>query len=105
MNNILEVFMTKCSCTTKTPELTYHAVDCKYKATWENYFNKESKMTKEDWINEANKYLVKLTGEWDYENNSKDYCESLYETYVEETGDDPFSPQDAVDEDMTYWED
>ena len=60
-------------------------------------------MIKEDWINEANKYLVKLTCEWDTE-NSKGYCESLYETYVEEMGDDPFSPQDAVDEDMTYWD-
>ena len=85
-----------CTCLTKTPELRYHKEGCKYRMF----------MDKEDWINQANKYLVSLTGEWDNPEDSREYCECLYETYVEEqeTDDLKFSPKDAVDEDMTYWD-
>lgn len=61
-------------------------------------------MDKATWIKEANTYLVSITGEW--ENGlSESYCDSLYETYVEDMRDDPFSPEDAIEEDMNYWED
>ena len=60
-------------------------------------------MTKEQWIKEANEYLVNITGPW--ENGlSIDYCESLYQDYVEEDDSGFWSPSDAVDEDMTYWD-
>ena len=61
-------------------------------------------MIEKEWVNKAMQYMRRLTGPWENEENLKDYCESLYETYVEEMGDDPFSPKDAIDEDMTYWE-
>ncbi|WP_277593654.1 hypothetical protein [Pseudomonas chlororaphis] len=34
-----------------------------------------------------------------------DMVGSLYETYVDEDADSDWSPQDAVDEDMSYWGD
>lgn len=61
-------------------------------------------MNKQDWIDNAVKYMVSLTGEWEIHKNLVDYCESLHETYVEDMGEDFFSPEDAVDEDMTYWD-
>jgi len=61
-------------------------------------------MKKSEWLVEACEYMIKLTGDWEIHGNLVDYCESLYETYVEEMGDDPFSPEGAVDEDMTYWD-
>lgn len=34
-----------------------------------------------------------------------DMVASLHETYVDEDADSNWSPQDAVDEDMSYWGD
>jgi hypothetical protein len=65
-------------------------------------------MKREQWVAEANAYLISLTGEWDKPEFSEEYCESLYETYVIDDsgllGEDFWSPKDAVDEDMTYWD-
>ena len=62
-------------------------------------------MTKEEWIKEAFTYMVSLTGKWEYPENLTDYCESLHEQYVEqEDSEDYWTPQAAVDEDMTYWD-
>lgn len=87
----------KCSCLTKTPEARHHKEDCTYRVFVEG--EKKGK-----WVKEANDYLTSLTGAWDKPEYSIDYCESLYQSYVEDMGGDPFSPQDAVDEDMTYWD-
>lgn len=61
-------------------------------------------MKMSEWVDEACWYMIRLTGPWEDKQHLRDYCESLYETYVEEMGDDPFSPKGAVDEDMTYWD-
>lgn len=64
-------------------------------------------MSKQNWIDKAVEYMVSITGEWENEENLTDYCESLYETYAEDNqnlGETFYSPEDAVDEDMTYWE-
>ena len=61
-------------------------------------------MTEQEWVESAIRYMVSQTGEWE-DGNHVQYCESLYETYVDDMGDDPFSPEDAIDQDMTYWED
>lgn len=61
-------------------------------------------MTKEKWLDTAYWYMVKLTGPWENKQHLQDYCESLYEDYVEGNLDDPYTPQEAVDEDMTYWD-
>jgi len=34
-----------------------------------------------------------------------DMASSLYEIYVDEDADSNWSPQDAVDEDLSYWRD
>lgn len=60
-------------------------------------------MKEAEWIKKATAYMVSLTGPWKGEGASN-YCGSLYETYVKDMGDDPYSPTDAVDEDMSYWE-
>jgi len=62
-------------------------------------------MKREEWVAEANTYLISLTGEWDKPEFSIEYCEGLYEDYVfaQDEGDE-FSPKLAVDEDMTYWD-
>lgn len=56
-------------------------------------------MTKEDWIAAAAQKLEPYEGI-----NSREYAESLYQTYVIDDGahweDDP---EGAVTEDMTYW--
>lgn len=61
-------------------------------------------MNKSKWVESAVHYMRSLTGPWENEDNLKDYCESLYESYVEDMSDSPCSPKDAVDEDMTYWD-
>lgn len=61
-------------------------------------------MQMQQWVREAVQHLNSITGKWDYPEQMVEYCESLYETYVEENPEDPFSPKDAVDEDMTYWD-
>ena len=88
---------TTCSCLTKASEIKYHKKGCNYRV-----FVEEQKRIK--WVKDANTYLTSLTGVWDKAEFSLDYCESLYESYVEDNPDDPFSPKDAVDEDMTYWD-
>ena len=56
-------------------------------------------MGKADWIESA----AKLLEPYQFANPTE-YAESLYETYVEQ--DDPdCSPEDAVNEDITYWGD
>lgn len=88
-----------CTCMTKTPETKYHKPECKYRSYMDN-------MKKEQWVKEAYKHIVSITGEWDYPEACMDYCESLYETYVEDElfGEEDCTPEFAVDEDMTYWE-
>jgi hypothetical protein len=65
-------------------------------------------MNKHDWIERANKHLVARTGEWDNKGSSLEYCESLYETYVEDNCElyegTFWEPEAAVEEDMTYWD-
>lgn len=62
---------------------------------------KEMKMTKEEWIAKAAAKLRPYEG-----GNSREYAESLYQTYVEEDGDHwADDPDGAVAEDMTYWTD
>ena len=64
-------------------------------------------MNKSEWVKQAVDYMVSVTGEWDVEGRCEEYCESLYETYVEDNyiGEEDCTPEYAVDEDMTYWED
>lgn len=52
------------------------------------------------WILRAYFYMQRRAGwaRWDM-------CASLHETYVDEDADSNWSPQDAVDEDMSYWGD
>lgn len=59
-------------------------------------------MTKQEWIEEAVKVLVANTGNWENE-MEYEYCEGLYETYVEDNDLD-HTPEEAVFEDLTYWE-
>lgn len=61
-------------------------------------------MNKEDWIAKAKLHMLKRTGEWDFHESLQNICESLYETYVEEEEDTDFwTPENAVDEELTYW--
>lgn len=60
-------------------------------------------MNKKEWIAKARFYLVNVSVGWE-DNDALDYCEALYENYVEDNPEDPFTPQEAVDEDMTYWD-
>jgi hypothetical protein len=54
-------------------------------------------MTKEEWISAAEAKLEPYM-----KDASREYAESLYETYVVE--DDPeWSPEDAVNEDISCW--
>lgn len=50
------------------------------------------------WVVRAYKYMFSRCGwaRWDM-------CASLYETYVDEDRESNWSPEDAVDEDMSYW--
>lgn len=52
------------------------------------------------WILRAYFYMQRRAGwaRWDM-------CASLHEAYVDEDADSNWSPQDAVDEDMSYWGD
>ena len=53
------------------------------------------------WILRAAAYLRrKVNCNWEF---ALHYAESLYETYVVEDDDD-CTPTDAVDEDLTYWD-
>ena len=55
-------------------------------------------MAKDDWIEAARVLLAPHLGD-----HALEYATGLYTTFVEE--DDPeCTPQEAVDEDMTYWE-
>lgn len=53
-------------------------------------------MEKEEWVKRAEEKLRPYMGE-----QSREYAESLYQTYEMEDGD--WEPEDAVDEDMSYW--
>lgn len=60
-------------------------------------------MTKEEWIKAA---AAKLQP-YEFE-NSREYAEELYITYVEEDTEPKLwadDPEGAVDEDMSYWGD
>jgi hypothetical protein len=57
-------------------------------------------LTQEKWVNEATELLMPYIGE-----NAQEYAESLYETYVVELEDPDYSPERAVEEDMSYWGD
>jgi hypothetical protein len=62
---------------------------------------KEMTMNKEEWITAAAAKLEPYEG-----TNSREYAESLYQTYVEDDGDHwADDPEGAVAEDMTYWTD
>ena len=64
-----------------------------------------SLMKKEAWIKEAKAYVQSVTGSWET-NSLNEYVEDLYEEvadYYEDTGMS-LSPEEAVDEDMSYWE-
>lgn len=62
-------------------------------------------MTKQEWIEEAVKVFVLNTGNWENE-MEYEYCESLYETYFVEWGyvDCSYTPEEAVLEDLSYWD-
>ena len=61
----------------------------------------EVKMTKEEWIAAAAAKLQSYGM-----NDSQEYAESLYQTYVTENDDDfANDPEGAVAEDVTYWGD
>lgn len=106
MEKYIKALLTKCTCMTKTPLTEYHETGCSYKTALENYHKGENKLNKEQWVKGAYKYLVSITGEWEYPENCLDYCENLYETYVADElfGEKDCTPECAVDEDMTYWE-
>lgn len=58
-------------------------------------------VTKEEWIDRATAKLQPY--EFD---NARSYAESLYETFVEEFGEEwADDPEGAVEEDMSYWGD
>lgn len=107
MIKLFKVLKTGCTCLTKTPDTEYHKVGCAYKTVWENYHKGENKLNRYDWIDIANKYLISRVGESDENDWTWDYCESLYESYVEKESfsGDYWTPEEAVDEDMTYWGD
>ncbi len=95
--NIIENLLSACTCLTKTPDINYHKEYCNYKQSQEEI------MQMQQWVKEAVQYLTSITGKWDYPEQMVEYCESLYEPYVEENPENPFNPKDAVDEDITYW--
>lgn len=55
-------------------------------------------MEKEEWIRRAEEKIKPFMGD-----NAREYAEGLYETY--DGADGICGPEDAVDEDMTYWGD
>jgi hypothetical protein len=62
---------------------------------------KGTTMTKEEWISATATKLQSYGMD-----NSREYAESLYQTYVEDDGDHwADDPDGAVDEDVTYWGD
>jgi hypothetical protein len=54
-------------------------------------------MTKDEWVAAAAEKLKPYLGD-----KAQEYAEGLYETY--DNGDN-WTPEDAVDEDMSYWGD
>lgn len=58
-------------------------------------------MTKDEWIDQAHAYQTKCLNGTDM---GRDYAESLYETYVEQNKGCEFTPEDAVSEDFSYWD-
>lgn len=38
---LFDVFMTTCSCLTKTPVVEFHKEDCRYRLAWERYYTKK----------------------------------------------------------------
>lgn len=63
------------------------------------------KTDKQKWIESAINYTKSLTGPWEIEENLVDYCECLYADYYEGLdGEDQVGPEEAVDEDMSYWD-
>lgn len=60
-------------------------------------------MTRQEWVEEALRVLIEKTGPW--ENGlERQFAEGLYDTYVEDSDED-YDPEDAVLEELTYWED
>lgn len=37
---LINVFMTKCTCLTKTPAVEFHKEDCRFRLAWERYYTK-----------------------------------------------------------------
>lgn len=54
------------------------------------------------WIWSCSRLLRRVCPEW-HNSNYWDYADSLHETYVID-GDADWSPEDALAEDMTYWD-
>lgn len=59
-------------------------------------------MNKQEWIAEASSLLMNHS-QFDVK-VAQEYSESLYEFYVVENTNFPYGPQDAVLEDMSYWD-
>lgn len=85
--------LVKCNCLTKTPIESFHKSWCTYKK------NKQ----KQKWVEQAADFMMTNSVGWSRE-NALDYCDSLYYTYIVEFGEEDISPEDAVLEDMSYWE-
>ena len=44
---LIDVFMTRCDCLTKTPVVEFHKEDCKFRLAWENCSTKRDEVDAE----------------------------------------------------------
>lgn len=62
-------------------------------------------MSREEWIAAAKAELIRITGPCANEveeNHLAEWAETIAESYYDETNGEDFTPQDAVEEDLSY---